>query len=229
MTEAVQHKHIIVAIDGQAGVGKGTLAKRLSQKFHFKYLDTGTLYRGVTLRVVESGADPKNAKECINAAKNGFDFDFKHVGDGQFAAFLGERNVEADIRTREVSQVVPYISNCQGVRDVLFDFQVNFAKEWKGKTGVVLDGRDIGTRICPDADIKFFLDAAPEVRAQRRLQELRARGSDISFDDILADVKKRDAQDADNTKPANDAILVDTSTMDADTVFDFACTKLEKF
>lgn len=225
---AMENKHIIVAIDGQAGVGKGTLAKRLATHFGFKYLDTGTLYRAVTLRVLESDGDTTDANTCIAAAKDGFDFDFKHLEGLEFASFLGARNIEDLIRTREVSQKVPDISNCQGVRDALFDFQVQFARDWKAKTGVILDGRDIGTRICPDAELKFFLDAAPEVRAQRRLQELRTRGLDVEFEAILADVKARDARDANNTKPASDAIMIDTSTMNANAVFDLACKRIKE-
>ncbi|MEO1638864.1 MAG: (d)CMP kinase [Pseudomonadota bacterium] len=184
----------VVAIDGPAAAGKGTISKAVAAHFGFAHLDTGLLYRAVGAKVLK-GADA-----------------------GATARDLSPKDLNArNLRTPEVAQAASEIAVILEVREALVDFQRNFAAR---EGGVVLDGRDIGTVICPDADIKLFVTATPECRAQRRHEELLGRGLDTDFETVLADVKARDERDSSRAAapllPANDAVMLDTSELSAE-------------
>ena len=180
-----------VAIDGPAAAGKGTISKAVATHFEIAHLDTGLLYRAVGARVLD-GTDPEHAAQTL----------------------LAEDLERADLRTPEVAQAASKVAAIGSVRAALVDFQRAFATR---KGGAVLDGRDIGTVICPEAHVKLFVTASADVRAQRRFDELQGRGLDTDYDTVLADVKARDARDMERAeaplKPAGDAILLDTSTL----------------
>ncbi len=184
-----------VAIDGPAAAGKGTISKAVAAKFGFAHLDTGLLYRAVGTRVLQG-------QEPLDAAQN-----------------LTARDLKGDtLRTAEVAQAASKVAVIPDVRAALVAFQQSFASQMGG---AVLDGRDIGTVICPDAEIKLFVTASPEVRAHRRFAELTANGAETDFETVLADVMARDERDANRSeapmKPAGDAQIIDTSEMDIET------------
>jgi cytidylate kinase len=186
-----------------------------------KYLDTGTLYRAIGYRVVEVAKDLENEQDALDATKN-FDFDFRHVGNNKFAPFLNDINVAKELRQNTVGDAASKVGVFPSVRNALKDFQIDFIALWKPRCGVIMDGRDMGTVICPEAKVKFFLDAAPLIRAQRRLQELEALGFDADFDNILTQVLERDNRDRNRKvaplKPADDAHVIDTSHINAEEV-----------
>jgi len=199
---------VIIAIDGPAAAGKGTLARRLAEKFDFAYLDTGALYRAVGLTLLKQGIDPADM-EAAEAAS--MDLDLSLLDD-------------PELRTEATGGAASKVAAMPGVRANLLDFQKNFAASPpENKKGAVLDGRDIGTVVCPEADLKLFVTASAEVRAERRRAELEGRGQAADFDAILADVRARDERDMGRKdaplKPAEDALLLDTSNLDIDAVF----------
>jgi CMP/dCMP kinase len=206
-------KPLVIAIDGPAASGKGTLARRLAEHFGLSYLDTGSLYRAVGMKVVYSGRDPHDVH----------------------AAFEAAHSIDADdlanprLRQERIGQAASIVSSFPEVRGALLEFQRNFAH---GKKGAVLDGRDIGTVVCPGADFKFFITATLYARAKRRHKELSGQGIEVVFESVLEDLRERDARDEKRTvaplKPAPDAILIDTSDMDANTVFEKAKAVVEK-
>jgi len=199
---------MIIAIDGPAAAGKGTLAKRLAGRFDLALLDTGLLYRAVGRKVLDAGADPEDAAVAE-----------------EIAQALKPEDLAADgLRTDETAQAASKVSAIPGVRAALLRFQRDFAHHPPdGKAGAVLDGRDIGTVVCPDADVKLFIVASAEVRAERRLKELLGRGEEAIYARVLEDMKERDARDtarsASPLEPAKDAIQMDTSELDAEQVF----------
>lgn len=184
-----------VAIDGPAAAGKGTISRAVADHFGFAHLDTGLLYRAVGRRVL-AGADPVAAARALDAAD------------------LADADA---LRTPQVAQAASRVAAIAAVRAALIDFQRAFAAR---AGGAVLDGRDIGTVICPDAPVKLFVTASPEVRAERRRKELLEKGHEADLDTVLADVRARDARDAGRSvaplKPAADATLIDTSDMTID-------------
>ncbi|MDE4135055.1 (d)CMP kinase [Phaeobacter sp. QD34_3] len=180
-----------IAIDGPAAAGKGTISKAVAEHFGFAHLDTGLLYRAVGAKVL-AGEKPVAAAQALVA-----------------------EDLEVDgLRTAEVAQAASKVAVIAEVRQALVDFQRSFARR---AGGAVLDGRDIGTVICPDAEVKLFVTASAEVRAERRFKELRAAGSDSSYETVLADVKARDDRDMNRSeaplKPAEDAVVIDTSAL----------------
>ncbi|MDM7970423.1 MAG: (d)CMP kinase [Paracoccaceae bacterium] len=181
-----------IAIDGPAAAGKGTISRAVAGHFGFAHLDTGLLYRAVGMRMLD-GVDPIQAAEALTP-----------------------QDLERDgLRGAEAAQAASKVATIPEVRTALLDFQRAFARR---AGGAVLDGRDIGTVICPEAEAKLFVTASPEVRARRRHAELCAAGSDMTYAEVLADVLDRDARDRDRStaplKPAEDAVLIDTSAMD---------------
>ena len=182
-----------IAIDGPAAAGKGTVSKAVAAHFGFAHLDTGLLYRAVAARVL-AGADPVAAAQALQA-----------------------EDLQGNLRTPAVAQEASRVAVIPEVRAALVAFQRSFAAR---TGGAVLDGRDIGTVICPGAQVKLFVTASPEVRAERRYRELGDKGIDVTRAQVLADVKERDARDRDRAiaplKPAPDAVTIDTSEMNID-------------
>jgi cytidylate kinase len=195
---------MIIAIDGPAASGKGTLGKRLAAHYRLRHLDTGLLYRAVAKAVLDAGRNPADGEAAIAAAK---------------ALDLGKFD-EAALKVYEVGEAASVVSAVPEVRAALFDFQRTFAAT---PPGAVLDGRDIGTVICPNADVKIFVVASPEVRAKRRALELRARGETATEAEVLADILARDERDRSRTAAplmqAKDAHLLDTTSLDIEAAF----------
>ena len=201
---------INVAIDGPAGAGKSTIARKAAAELGFIYVDTGALYRTVALNALRSGVkDTKNAEEVIPTLKNA-EVSLKFI-DGEQHVFLRDEDVSTDIRQNEVSMAASNVSSIPEVRAFLFDLQRNIAKN----NDCIMDGRDIGTVVLPDAKVKIFLTASPEARAKRRYDELLEKGMDVKYEDVLADMIKRDYDDSHRAiaplKQADDAVLADTS------------------
>ncbi len=197
----------VIALDGPAASGKGTLARRLAAHYGFAYLDTGVLYRGVAWTMIKDGVDPADAAAA-----------------GRYAREFSLKKIEgAPIRSREVGAAASKVAAVPAVRAALLDFQRDFAANPPGgAAGAILDGRDIGTVVCPDARVKFFVTASPEARARRRWLELRDERPDLTEAAILQDIRERDARDADRKdapmKPAADAELIDTTHLTIDAV-----------
>ena len=202
---------MIIAIDGPAAAGKGTLAKRLAAHFDYAHLDTGSIYRATGVKVMKDGIDMDDAEACAAAAR----------------ALTPEDLASDGLRTEEAGQAASKVSAIPEVRAALLDFQRDFAANPPGgKKGAVLDGRDVGTVVCPDAPVKLFVTASVEVRAERRYKELQEKGDTAIYARVLAELKERDDRDTNRAvaplKPADDAHLIDTSEMDADQAFDRA-------
>ena len=199
---------MIIAIDGPAAAGKGTMARRLAKHFNLAYLDTGLLYRGVGRKVLDQGGNPEDTDFATTVAE---------------ALEANDLNGD-DLRTEEVGQAASRVSAIPGVRAALLQFQRDFAATPPaGTNGAVLDGRDIGSVVCPDAPVKLFITASAEVRAERRLKELLGRGSEAIYARVLEDMMERDARDSSRAtsplEPAEDAKQLDTSDLDAEQAF----------
>jgi len=190
---------MIIAIDGPAASGKGTLGKRLARHYGFRHLDTGVIYRAVAKAMLDAGADLNDEMLAVSAASE--------LDPGNFG--------DPALRVQAVADAASVVSAIPRVREVLLNFQRRFAED---PPGAVLDGRDIGTVICPDADVKIFVVADPAVRARRRALEARSRGEPADEAAILADILRRDARDQNRAiaplKPAADAYLLDNSNLD---------------
>jgi len=203
---------LVIAVDGPAASGKGTIARSLAKHFGLPHMDTGLLYRAVALNLWRWGGDPGNEFEALRACGDlGFDPD------------------DPELRSEPVSQFASAISIYPSVRTALLERQQDFARQ---DGGAVLDGRDIGTVIAPEADVKLFVTASPEVRATRRLKELEARGMRVHYDEVLADIRVRDERDSTREvaplKPAPDAILLDTSDLNAEAAVEEAVRLVEE-
>ncbi|MCI9294755.1 MAG: (d)CMP kinase [Lawsonibacter sp.] len=202
-----------IAIDGPAGAGKSTLARKLADKLGFLYVDTGAIYRTVAVKVLWEKADPADPAQVIPLLE-GLEIHIGYDSDGVQRMYLEGEDVSTAIRKHKVSGVASQVSAIPEVRAFLLDFQRKLARE----SNVVMDGRDIGTVVLPQADVKIFLTAAPEARAKRRLLELEQRGEAADFDAILRDIKDRDWQDEHRAiaplKQAADAVLLDTTRLD---------------
>ena len=207
---------MIIAIDGSAASGKGTLAKRLATHLGLSHLDTGALYRAVGLQLLNAGQNPKNinVNQCVRSC------------------------VELDIalttspliRSEKVAEMASVVAEMPAVRAALLDRQRQFAATPPDPKGAILDGRDIGTVVLPHADFKFFIDADINTRAERRTKELLQAGQSVMFRDVLSDMQERDSRDrfrsAAPLRPARDAISIDTSSMDADDVLALALSHI---
>lgn len=200
---------INIAIDGPSGAGKSTLARKLAAKLNFIYVDTGAMYRTIGLYIYRKGIDPKDVEKVASVLPE-IKVELSFI-DGEQRVYLNGEDVSSDIRLHEVSQYASLTSAIPAVRAYLFDMQQTLAAE----NNVIMDGRDIGTVVLPNAEVKIFLTAKPEVRAQRRYNELLERGQEVDFDQILADVIRRDEQDMNRPvaplKPAEDSVILDTS------------------
>lgn len=194
-----------VAIDGPAAAGKGTISKAVAAHFGLAHLDTGLLYRAVGRRTLD-GTDPVEAARSLTA----------------------EELEQGDLRTAEIAQAASKVAVIPEVRAALVDFQRSFARR---AGGAVLDGRDIGTVICPEAEVKLFVTASPEVRAERRYLELADKSEDVTRAQVLADVRERDARDAERStapmKPADDAVILDTSDLSIEAALEKAVAVIQ--
>lgn len=214
----MSRSQLVVAIDGPAGSGKSTAARRLAERLGFVLVDTGALYRGVALAAVERGISWNDGEALGDLARSlHLDFEMK---DGTSRLHFEGRDREEDIRTAEISQGASLVSRHPQVRAALLDQQRRFG----GQGGVVLEGRDIGTVVFPDAEVKVFLRAAPEERARRRTEELRERGQPADYERTLAEIRQRDGQDEGRAvaplRAADDAVTLDTTELTLDQVVD---------
>ena len=209
---------MIIAIDGSAASGKGTLAKRVAAEFGYDYLDTGALYRAVALSLLKAGVNSNNIdeKQAVNSASE-LDLSLTQT---------------AEIRTDNVAALASIVAAISPVRAELLALQRSFATAPPSGKGAVLDGRDIGTIVLPDADIKFFIDADLDIRAKRRTKELLQAGQSVMLRDVLADMKARDDRDRTRSvaplKAADDAITIDTSNTDAAAVLALALSHIAR-
>lgn len=206
-------KHRSIAIDGPSGAGKSTLARALAKALGYLYVDTGAIYRTVGLRAFRTGTDPED-KEGVIALLPGLDIGLGYGEDGQQRMYLNGEDVSQAIRQHEISRYASCVSALPEVRTFLLDRQRQLAAEHD----VVMDGRDIGTVVLPQADVKIFLTAAPEARARRRWLELQQRGDQTDYETVLHDVIDRDEKDTHRAtaplRQAEDAVLADTTQLD---------------
>ena len=212
-------RYISIAIDGPAGAGKSTLARQVARKLGFLYVDTGAIYRTVALKVVKSGVEPEDEAR-VAALLPELDIRMEYDKNGIQKMYLDQNDVSEEIREHYVSALASKVSAIPQVREFLLDFQRKQARE----NNVVMDGRDIGTVVLPNADVKIFLTAQPEARAKRRQLELKLRGDRADFQTILHDIIQRDEQDKNRSiaplRQAEDAVLVDTSKLNLDESLD---------
>ncbi|MEE3334114.1 MAG: (d)CMP kinase [Ruminococcus sp.] len=204
---------IAIAIDGPAGAGKSTISKAAAKQLGFIYIDTGALYRTVGLAATRRGVEPSEGKE-LDDMLSSISVELTFNEKGEQVVLLDGEDVSGSIRTPEASMMASKISAVPAVRAYLLDLQRDMAKT----NNVIMDGRDIGTVVLPNAEIKIFLTAAPEARAERRYKELIEKGMDVKYEDVLDDVKTRDYNDMNRDiaplKQADDAVLADTTELD---------------
>ena len=208
-----------IAIDGPAGAGKSTIAKRLAKELGYKYVDTGAIYRTVAYFLDLLGVSPKDV-DNVNRYIDELTVEIEYDEDGLQHMIMNGMDVTGEIRTQDISQKASLVSAHAVVREVLLDMQRDVAKEYN----VIMDGRDIGTVVLPKANVKIFLTASAEVRAKRRTDELLAKGQKANYDTILKEIQQRDYQDTHREiaplKMAKDSVKVDTSDMDIEGVVD---------
>ncbi|HJC89437.1 MAG TPA: (d)CMP kinase [Candidatus Mediterraneibacter excrementigallinarum] len=211
-----------VAIDGPAGAGKSTIAKLVAKEKGYIYVDTGAMYRGLAIHFLKKGVDPEDKKAVAEACKDaevtiGYENGIQQI-------YLNGENVTGMLRTEEVGNMASKTSAIPEVRNKLLDLQRSLAKE----KDVIMDGRDIGTNILPDADVKIYLTASVETRAKRRFDELKEKGEDCSLEEISKDIRERDERDMTREiaplRKAEDAVLVDSSNMTIPEVVDAICS-----
>ena len=211
-----------VAIDGPAGAGKSTIAKLVAKEKGYIYVDTGAMYRALAIHFLKKGIAPENTEKVIEACRDA-DVSIRYE-DGAQQVYLNGENVTGMLRTEEVGNMASKTSAVPEVREKLLELQRTLAKE----NDVIMDGRDIGTNILPDADVKIYLTASVETRAKRRYDELKEKGEDCDLDQIAQDIKERDERDMNREtaplKKADDAILVDSSHMSIPEVVSEICS-----
>jgi len=211
-----------IAIDGPSGAGKSSLAKKLAATFSFIYVDTGAIYRTVGLAAQRKGIDPKN-EDAVKTILPELEISMKYNDSGEQCMLLGGEDVSKLIRMPEISLYASDVSAHSSVRSFLLDMQRKFATE----SNVIMDGRDIGTVVLPDAELKIYLTADVEVRAKRRFIELQEKGLEADFEDVLEEMKLRDWQDMNREvaplKKAEDAIVVDSSNIGFEETFQVMC------
>ena len=201
-----------VAVDGPSGAGKSTLSKAVAGELGILYVDTGAIYRTIGYYVFEKGIDPKDAP-AVNAILPELDIQMRYGDDGLQRMYLNGQDVTTQIRLPQISMYASAVSAIPEVREFLLEMQRELAR----RSSVIMDGRDIGTVVLPDADVKIFLTAEAEVRAQRRAKELAERGTPTPFEEVLRDIQQRDYNDSHRAaaplRQAEDAVLVDTSEL----------------
>lgn len=202
-------KTVSIAIDGPAGAGKSSLARALAAKLNYIYVDTGALYRSIGLAFLRRGFDTSLNCDIAQELKT-VKIDIKFIDSVQHV-FLCDEDVSEEIRTPKASMMASAVSAKKEVRDYLLDMQRDFARRYN----CIMDGRDIGTVVLPDADVKIFLTASDEERAMRRFKELAAKGDNTTYEEVLSDMKQRDYNDSHRAiaplKPAEDAVIADTT------------------
>lgn len=212
---------IQIAIDGPSGAGKSSLARRLAGELGFLYVDTGALYRAIGLYMMRAGVEMTDPAQVLPQLKK-LQLELRYI-DGAQHVFLNGEDVSEEIRREPVSMAASKVSAHQGVRDFLTETQREIAR----KNNVLMDGRDIGTVILPDAQIKIFLTASAEERARRRTLELQQKGQKVDYEEVLEDIRRRDYDDSHRAaaplRQAEDAVLVDTTGDDFETVFQKLC------
>lgn len=215
-------KKIIIAVDGYSSCGKSTLARELANKLGYTYIDTGAMYRAVSLYLIENEINAENKEDVLNALRD-IHIEFRiNPANGLQETYLNDGNVEKEIRTLAVSKVVSPLSAIPEIREAMVKQQQDLGKH----RGVVLDGRDIGTIVFPDAELKLFMTASPRIRAQRRFHELMAKGENVSFDEVYQNVLQRDLIDTTRKVApliqAPDAVVIDNSDMSREEQFNLA-------
>lgn len=210
---------IVIAIDGYSSSGKSTMAKALAKRINFRYIDSGAMYRAVALYALEHGYIEETGKvsdDKLISALPHIEIDFERQPDGSQHTMLNGDDVEKEIRTLRVSKIVSTVAAIPAVRHRLTEMQRSYGRQ----KGIVMDGRDIGTTVFPDAELKIFVNASAETRAQRRYKEMQAQGQTATYEDILANVKERDYIDEHREesplRKAKDAIMLDNSQMSID-------------
>ena len=213
-------KNLVIAVDGPAGAGKSTIAKIIADKLNINYIDTGAMYRAITYKCLQNNIDINNEEDVINIAKQ-CDIDFKDNN-----IYLNGNILKDEIRTMEVSNNVSNVAKIKEVRYLMVDIQRNIGK----MSSVILDGRDIGSYVFPNADYKFFLIATPEERGNRRYKELINKGYDVNLEEIIKDIIKRDEIDSNREfaplVKAEDAIEIDTTGKNIDEVVNSVLSKI---
>lgn len=221
MESKTSSKPVAVAIDGPVGAGKSSIARTAAKRLGFIYCDTGALYRAVGLFCVRNGVDPKNGAG-VAAQLGNIRLELR-LADGTQHIFLNAEDVSEEIRLPEISMAASAVSAVPEVRAALLDLQ----RDTAARTSAIMDGRDIGTVVLPNADVKIFLTASPEIRAKRRFDELVAKGADVKYEDVLRELNERDYADMHREtaplKQAEDAVLADTSELDFEQSVEFVC------
>jgi len=209
----------VIAIDGPAGAGKSTIAKKLAQRLNYRYLDTGAMYRAVTWHVINNGIDVSNKQKISEIVKN-IKISFTTDNNGNTSIYINDKNITNEIRKNIIDKNVSDVAKISQVRNEMVKIQKNIAK--KGK--IVVDGRDIGSRVLPNADLKIYLTASVEERASRRYNELIEKGNDSDFKKVKEEIKKRDYIDENRENSpltkTDDAILIDSTNMSIEEVLD---------
>ncbi|MCX7661098.1 MAG: (d)CMP kinase [Candidatus Omnitrophica bacterium] len=210
---------MIIAIDGPAGAGKSTVAKLLAQRLGFLYMDTGAMYRAITLRVLEENINLEDTQKIIGIARK-VNLELKNCENGNLHVYLDKRDVTEEIRKPKITQFVSEVSKIKEVREVALEIQRSLAKD----RDCVVEGRDIGTVVFPNAEKKFFLDAEFSERVRRRYKELKEKNESITLEEIEEDLKKRDLIDSTREiaplKKARDAVYIDTTNLSIQEVVD---------
>ncbi|MEG0249711.1 MAG: (d)CMP kinase [Peptostreptococcus sp.] len=214
-------ENLIIAIDGPAGAGKSTISKLVSKRLDISYLDTGAMYRAVTYKCIIEGINTDDEKEVIKVCESS-DVDFR---DNQI--YLDGKNVDVEVRKQEVSSKVSNVAKVKRVRELMVKRQ----REIGSKNDVILDGRDVGTCIFPNAKYKFYLSASPEERGRRRFEEMKAKGENVVLEEIIRDIERRDKIDSTREvsplMKAEDAIEIDSTSMSINEVVDYIIDVVE--
>jgi cytidylate kinase len=218
---------INIAIDGPSGAGKSTISKRIAKILGFVYIDTGAMYRAVGLYTFRKGKDPKAESEVAPLLKD-IKLNITYDNDGARHIWLNDEDVSQFINSSVISAYASDVSALPLVREFLLDAQ----REIADNNNVIMDGRDIGTVVLPDAQLKIFLKASPQDRAKRRFEELKEKGTQVNLEDVLNDIIKRDEQDSNREvaplKPADDAIIVDTTGFEIEKSYKTLCNLCNK-
>ena len=220
-------KKVSVAIDGPAGAGKSTIARRLAAELGYRYVDTGAIYRTVGLACHRAGVNCKDAA-AVETVLPRLNIQMRYNDAGEQRMYLDEEDVSSRIRMPEISLCASDVSTLPAVRSYLLDMQRRMAKN----NNVIMDGRDIGTVVLPDADLKIFMTASAAARAQRRLLELQSKGIRANFEDVLKDIEYRDKQDSSRAaapmKAAEDAVILDTTNLNLEESYRLLCRTIRE-